>query len=188
MLTSKMKTLLDWLLEKRLQTDDPVYIDFPALNIPTIPNHDIKPVIKQLELEGYIKFKPYTDGGGYATLTAKGIDYDELELQSSHLITNQTNIFNAPVTNSAIGNTGTITVNNGLAIQDALSFIQSLDISQTDKDEAEKVISYIETLAENDAPIKKGALAKFGEILSKHSWLPELVGKLIFTYLTGGSL
>lgn len=56
------------------------------------------------------------------------------------------------------------------------------------KDEAKKVVTYIETLAENDAPLKKGVFSKFSNILSKYSWLLELVAKLVITYLTTGSL
>ena len=45
-----------------------------------------------------------------------------------------------------------------------------------------------ELLAENDAPLKKGVFSKFGDILSKYSWLVEIVAKLVVTYLTTGSL
>ena len=105
------------------------------------------------------------------------------ELESVSTATTQTNIFNAPVTGSAIGNAGVVTINNGISIDEALSFIRAQDISAEDKTEAEKMVTYIEALTENEAPLKKGFLAKFSDILTKHHWLPELAMKLLFKYL-----
>ena len=64
------------------------------------------------------------------------------------------------------------------------AIIAAQDISTEDKTEAEKMVTYIETLTENEAPLKKGFLAKFSDILAKHRWLPEVAMKLLFKYLT----
>ncbi len=115
-------------------------------------------------------------------VTHQGMHYKELESVST--TTAQTNIFNAPVTGSAIGNAGAVTINNGISIDEALSFIRAQDISAEDKTKAEKMVTYIETLTENEVPLKKGFLAKFSDILTKLHWLPELAMKLLFKYLT----
>ena len=116
-------------------------------------------------------------------VTHQGMHYKELESVST--ATAQTNIFNAPVTGSAIGNAGVVTINNGISIDEALSFHScARTFQQKDKTEAEKMVTYIETLTENEAPLKKGFLAKFSDILAKHRWLPEVAMKLLFKYLT----
>ena len=86
-------------------------------------------------------------------MLTQGMHYKELESVST--ATAQTNIFNAPVTGSAIGYAGVVTINNGISIDEALSFIRAQDISTEDKTEAEKMVTYIETLTENEAPLKR---------------------------------
>ena len=183
MLTSKTKQVLDVLISAYYQDeiDLTVYDSdeiFKGLN----PN-EVDSAINLLAEEGYIQLQRYSDGENRINVTVKGLDYEEIEEKLKPL--SQTNIFNAAITNSAIGNTGNITINNGVSFQEAISFVHSQDISQSDKTESIKVIEYIQALSEADSPIKKGALSKFGNILNKFHWLPELVMKLLFTYFTG---
>ena len=186
MLTDKMKLVLDWLIDKYKHVPGPLYINFPDICLAPVEHFEVEPILEYLHKEEYIRYKPYSDGGGYVSLTAKGLEYDAF--QTKEQLPTQTNIFNGPVSNSAVGNSGTITINNGVSIPEALTFIQSQNISQSEKEEAKKVVTYIETLAENDAPLKKGTFSKFNDILSKYSWLLELTAKLVVTYLTTGSL
>ena len=174
MLTNEAKTILDYLI-----STFPNY-ESPMMNFSVISENTglILPVIdsalKYLESLGYVKIKRYKNGGFVQNVTHQGMHYKELESVST--TTAQTNIFNAPVTGSAIGNAGAVTINNGISIDE--------DISAEDKTKAEKMVTYIETLTENEVPLKKGFLAKFSDILTKLHWLPELAMKLLFKYLT----
>lgn len=59
-----------------------------------------------------------------------------------------------------------------------------MNISVNDKKEALQVIDYVETLTENEAPLKKGFLSKFKDTLSKLDWLPDLIGKCLVAYFS----
>lgn len=145
---------------------------------------EAKSAIEYLAEQGYFKIKRYLEGSCIYSPSHNALHYKDFE-PSATLPTSQTNIFNAPVTNSAIGNTGNITITNGISFEDAISFIHAQDIPLEDKAEAEKMVTYIETLTENDTPLKKGFLSKFSDILAKHHWIPELAMRLLFQYLTG---
>lgn len=182
MITNDSKVILDYLTSV-FQNQNSEMINFATIADATqLPIFKVDAALRYLEDEGYVKIKFYKSGSFVHQITHKGINYKEFE--SALNPTAQTNIFNAPVTGSAISNTGCITVNNGISFEEALSFIHSQNISSKDTVEAEKLISYIEALTENDTPLKKGFLSKFSDILSKHHWLPELVMKLLFQYLT----
>lgn len=182
MLTNEAKTILDYLIStfpnyESSMMNFSVISENTGLILPVVDS-----TLKYLESLGYVKIKRYKNGGFVQNVTHQGMHYKELESVST--TTAQTNIFNAPVTGSAIGNAGVVTINNGISIDEALSFIRAQDISTEDKTEAEKMVTYIETLTENEAPLKKGFLAKFSDILAKHRWLPEVAMKLLFKYLT----
>lgn len=181
MLTTECKTILDYLIST---PQEMFMLHFQTVSGDTgLSLHDVESALKYLESLGYVRLKRYKNGGYVQEVTHQGIHYKEFE--SAKAVSTQTNIFNAPVTGSAIGNAGAITVNNGISIDEALSFIRAQDISTEDKAEAEKMVTYIEALTENEAPLKKGFLTKFSDILAKYHWLPELAMKLLFQYLTG---
>lgn len=139
--------------------------------------------IEYLAEHGYFKVKRYLEGSFIYSPSHKALHYKDFESNSVQS-TSQTNIFNAPVNNSAIGNTGNITINNGISFSELRSFIDSQNISDADKAEAIQVADYVETLTENEVPLKKGFLSKFGNTLSKLDWLPELLGKVLITYFS----
>lgn len=145
---------------------------------------EVNSAIDYLTDQEYFKIKRYKAGSFIYSPSHKALHYKDFE-SSVTLPTSQTNIFNGPVTSSAIGNTGNVTITNGISFEDAISFIHAQDIPFEDKAEAEKMVTYIETLTENEAPLKKGFLSKFSDILAKHPCIPELAMKLLFQYLTG---
>lgn len=182
MITNEAKTILDYLTSafpnyEASMMSFSVISENTGLSLPAIDS-----ALQYLESLGYVKIKRYKSGGFVQNITHQGMHYKEFEAVTSP--TTQTNIFNAPVTGSAISNTGSVTVNNGISVDEALSFIRSQDISPSDKAEAEKMVTCIETLTENEAPLKKGFLSKFSDLLAKHHWLPELAMKLLYQYLT----
>ena len=182
MLTNECKIILDYLISA-FSTYKASMINFSTISENTkLSLSTVDSALQYLESLGYVKLKRYKNGGFVQDITHQGVHYKEFEVAKTQ--TAQTNIFNAPVSGSAIVNTGNVTINNGISAEDAISFIRSQDISSEDKAEAEKMVTYIDTLTENDAPLKKGFLAKFNEILAKHHWLPEIAMKLLFQYLT----
>ena len=184
MLSKEAKQILNYLKPLLLAGEDTIDSS-SVIKATGLPEIEVKALLKHLHQEKYFKYSPNILGEG--TIYApqyKALHYEEFETPTTSAMT-QTNIFNGSISNSAIGNTGTVTVNNGISFEDAHNIIQSQNISTEDKLEIEKVITYIETLVENDSPLQKGFLSKFSDILSKHHWLPELVIKLIFQYLTG---
>ncbi|RGT72251.1 hypothetical protein DWX08_10540 [Ruminococcus sp. AF18-22] len=134
---------------------------------------------------GYFKIKRYLEGSFIYSPSHEALHYKEFE-KASNKISLQTNIFNAPVSGSAIGNTGTVTITNGLSYNEVLQAINSrTDISESDKTEAKKVVEYIENITSVDAPLPKSFLSRFSDTLSKHSWLPSLIGNLLIRYFLG---
>lgn len=186
MLTKESIMILDFLIHEF--SEDKSMIDYNSIVLNTsLPYIEIDSALQYLESDGYLSVKRYKNGGFVHKLTHKALHYKDFEAVKNNAST-QTNIFNAPVSNSAIGNTANVTINTGITFAEALAYIQSQDIPQDDKDEANRVIEYIETLTENEAPLKKGFLSKFSDVLAKNSWLPELALKLVFSYFMGQSL
>ena len=181
MLTTECKQILDYLIQVNPSNRKMIDSNTIAKDV-KLPVIEVETTLNYLDSQDYLKLKRYKNGGFVHALTHKAFHYKEFEHATP--VSTQTNIFNAPVTGSAIGNVGTITISNGISFQEARDFIQSQSISAEDKVKAEKVIDYIETLTENEAPLKKGALSKFSDILSKLQWLPELAMKLLLVYLT----
>lgn len=183
LLTNESKTILDYLISAFPNYESSM-MNFIVISENTgLSLSAVDSALQYLESLGYVRIKRYKGGGFVQDVTHQGMHYKELESVTAP--TAQTNIFNAPVTGSAIGNFGAVTINNEISVNEALSFIRSQDISAEDKAEAEKMVTYIEALIENEAPLKKGFLSKFSDILAKHHWLPELAMKLLFQYLTG---
>lgn len=186
MLTKDCKQILDFLI--------PLFRDQHAGSISfstiqqnsKIPFTELIAAIKFLSSENYIQIETYIDGDGVVKcLTHKGFHYDEFEPDASPAIAT-TNIFNAPVNNSAISNAGAITVNSGINIAELRQSVNSHALSEEDRIAISKLVDYLETISENDAPIKKGVLSKFSDLISKHSWLPSLIGQFLYRYTTGG--
>lgn len=183
MLTKEAKQILDYALSAFKSGNSEVYIRQIIDNV-GLPDFEIEPTINYLVDEGYFKIKRFKSGSFIYAPSHKAFHYQNFE-SASPLTTSQTNIFNAPVSNSAIANTGKITINNGASFSELRSFINSKNISDADKAAAIRIVYYVETLAENEAPLKKGFLSKFGDTLSKLDWLPELLGKVLIKYLSG---
>lgn len=182
MLTQEEKAILDFLIPQ-FKNGNPMVSLQQICKETKIPNYETDLALRHLSDEGYLSIKRYLSGCVVNKISHKGIHYSEYE--SAISTSSQTNIFNAPVSGAAIGNSGTTIINNGLTFQNAYELIKSQSVTSEDKVEAEKVIAYIEALAESEAPLKKGILSKFSDTLAKHSWLPDIVMKLLFQYITG---
>lgn len=180
MLTKESKLILNYLISAFSQNE--TMIDYLEIVENTgLPFHEVDTSLQFLSEENYLKLKRYKSGGFVHSLTHKGFHYQEFD---SAPPVSQTNIFNAPVSNSAVGNTGNVTINNGVSFSEIRSFIDTLNISSNDKKEAIQVIDYVETLTENEAPLKKGFLSKFNDTISKLDWLPDLIGKVLVSYFS----
>lgn len=185
MLTNKEKIVLDELIA--LHTADNSISCEATDNIAGISHNELGLIFRALSNKGLIKMKLYTDGSYRISLTYEGLSYKETEALSSSKTTIVNN-FNAPITNSAVANSGPVSISNGITVQEIKDFIQQQSLSQEEKLKLNEVVTYVETLIENDTPLKKNFLAKFSDILAKHSNIAEMIMKLLVHYLTGLSL
>lgn len=181
MLTTKEQLVLDELISCNFSDapDEPKISD----TIADIPKRELELIFQSLENKGLIKLKPYVDGGYHISLTYDGLSYKEVMATSSTPTT--INNFYAPINNSAVANSGNISINNGTDFQAIREYIQQQSISPEEKEKLNEVVTYVETLIENEVPLKKNILSKFGDILSKHSSIATLLIKVILIYLTG---
>lgn len=181
MLTAKEKIVLNQLIALHHQ-DAPLHIE-RSDNIDGIMNNELTLIFKSLRQKGYIELKTDITGNFRISLTHSGLSYREVESLSEK--TSIVNNFNAPITNSAIGTTGNVNININTSYDEARSIIASHDIEPSDKEAALKLIDYIEILTENNAPLNKGFLSKFSDIIAKHSWLLSLTGNALIKYFIG---
>lgn len=180
MLTAKEKLVLDELISL-YSTDETISAKY-ADSIAGISGHELSLIFQALSNKGLIQMKPYTDGGHRVSLTYEGLSYKENESLSSNATT-VINNFNAPITNSAVANSGSVSVNNGLTMQELKEFIQQQSLSAEEREKIIEAVAYVETLIENDVPLKKNFLTKFSDTLAKHSNIAEMLLKLILKYL-----
>lgn len=146
---------------------------------------EVNSAIEYLVEQGYFKIKRYMEGSFIYSPSHKALHYNDFDSITSPP-TSQTNIFNGPVTSSAIGNNGNITINTGMSYAEVKDIINSKsDTSDFDKEEALKVIEFIENITSINAPLPKSFLSRFSNTISKHSWLPTLIGNLLIRYFIG---
>ncbi|WP_418752233.1 hypothetical protein [Frisingicoccus sp.] len=181
MLTTNEKIVLNHLIALYHQ-DAPLHME-RCDNIDGITNNDLTLIFKSLHQKGYIELKTDITGDFRISLTHSGLSYQEIETLSKKA--SIVNNFNAPITNSAIGTTGNVNININTSYDEARSIIASRNMEPSDKEIALKLIDYIEILTENNAPLNKGFLAKFSDIISKHSWLLTLTGNALIKYFIG---
>ncbi|HBF6159195.1 TPA: hypothetical protein KOU84_003171 [Clostridioides difficile] len=112
-------------------------------------------------------------------ITNKGLNFEEFEPKNQSQNINQTfNIQN--MQNSAVGNTGSVTINNGIDFSDLREFIDTnKNLTQAEKYEAQNIVDLIESTSENNIPLKKGFLSRFGDILNKYPDLAMRIGQTI---------
>lgn len=183
MLTQKEISVLDY-LASHSHPGKSITLN-PSDTICGLSNEECNLIFDSLCDKGYITQRKYLHNGRSVSLTYSGFSYkehEEINMQSPSQVINN---FNAPVTNSAISNTGNVTMNITSSFDDMRSEINSHDLDSSDREIALKLIDCLETLIENDAPLKKGALSKFSDVISKHSWLFTLCGNALTKYFIG---
>lgn len=185
MLTAKEKLVLNELIS--IYSTDKTSPSAHDNTIAGISGQELNLIFQALSNKGLIKMKSYTDGSHRISLTYEGLSYKENESLSASTTT-VINNFNAPITNSAVANSGSVSVNNGLTIQEIKDFIRQQSLSTEERERINEAVTYVETLIENDVPLKKNFLSKFSDILAKHSNIAEMLMKLLIKYLTGLSL
>lgn len=82
-----------------------------------------------------------------------------------------------------IGNQQNATINNGYNLSEIKSLISSKPIE--DQELLNKLIERVEIITEDNQPVSKGTLAKFSDVLSKHSDIAIALGNSIINWLMG---
>ena len=143
--------------------------------------------LRYLEDEGCLKILRQMKRGWQIRLEYKGEHYEEFEQDKAQTQGNSTNInisnVNAPITGSAIGNVGTITINNGITYEEIREIIQKEVINPEDRDRLLEMISELEKLTQNEEPLRKGFFSKFSDIIKRYSKTFDAIGRTLIEYL-----
>lgn len=182
MLDSNSKEILSFLKPYAIESE---HISFTVEriheNLSSLSLNEIGKAIKFLSENNYLISKQYINSTYPIVLdvTSKGLNFEEFEPKNQSQNINQTfNIQN--MQNSAVGNTGSVTINNGIDFSDLREFIDTnKNLTQAEKYEAQNIVDLIESTSENNDSLKKGVLSKFSDILSKHSDLAVFIGQTI---------
>ena len=84
--------------------------------------------------------------------------------------------------NAIIGNQSNATINVGASISDLKNLINSKPTE--DHELLNKLVQRLEIIKEDNTPVSKGTLAKFSDLLAKHSDITNIVGNIITAWLT----
>lgn len=181
MLDSKSKQILSF-LKPYAEKNSRVCMDIKCIdeNIPTLSLNDIKTSLDYLENLDYLKLLK-SIGGNCAVLKVnhKGINFEEFD--KPNMTASQ--MFNIhSVNNSAFGNNGDVTINNGSNLEEIRALISSKPIE--DQEELNKLINTVEVITESGSTVSKGFLSKFSDVLAKHSDIAIAIGSNIIKWLT----
>lgn len=180
MLDSKSKQILSFLKPYASESDSlSITSDIINENISNLNIHEIKMTLDYLQDNGYLKLGKYVNGVYLVKeVDHKGINFEELEQQQV-----PSQIFHIhSATNSAIGNNGYTTINNGYSFDQIRSIISSKPTD--DQDELNKLVNTVEIMTENSETVSKGFLSKFSDVLAKHTDLVIPLSQAIMNWLT----
>lgn len=82
-----------------------------------------------------------------------------------------------------VGNYNNATINNGYNLNEIRSLISSKPSEE--QEELNKLIDRISVIIEDNQPVSKGTLAKFSDLLTKHSDIAIAIGSAITGWLAG---
>ena len=85
-----------------------------------------------------------------------------------------------------VGNQQYATINIGNNLDDIQKTINSdSSIDSLDKEEFNKLIERLKIITEDNQPVSKGTLAKFSDLLEKHSDIAINLGQVLMSWLSG---
>lgn len=126
---------------------------------------------------------------GNNDISLKLIDYIDLELTKlinntkETVVTNQFNITSA--TGSIIGTQENATISNSYNLDELEKIIDHKVSDINDKQQLQDLIKSLKAITENNIPVQKGTLARFGDILAKHAWITGAIAKSLIGWMTG---
>ncbi|MBU5256817.1 hypothetical protein [Tissierella praeacuta] len=82
-----------------------------------------------------------------------------------------------------VGNYNNATINNGYSLSEIRSLVSSKPADE--QEELNKLIDRIEIITEDNQPVSKGTLAKFSDLLAKHSDITIAIGNALMGWLVG---
>ena len=95
----------------------------------------------------------------------------------------QSTVFNiGTANNSMIGNQSHFTININTSLQEARSQINSSD--SENKEELHKIIDLLESVANNQTPMRPGTLSRFSALMERNSWITGSLASLVLNLLT----
>lgn len=133
---------------------------------------------------GYL-IEPYSLARTFVlTLTEKGEKFVENGFQEVASIPNTStkNIFNIEnASNSIIGTQSSANLNINTTLQEARERINSSN--SDDKEDLQQIIDLLEQIVNNQIPVERGLLAKFGTSIQKNSWITGPIASILLNWL-----
>ena len=128
----------------------------------------------------------YAEGSLHEIIPAHaGRVYFEMQEKSNTMNPSGSTVFNIQqATNSILGNQHHATIN-----QTTINFesIKELVASkgEADNPEIQELLALLQNYFEQNKPLEKGTLSKFGDVLVQHPWLSNPLGQWLIQVLTG---
>mgnify|MGYP000024613553 CR=1 FL=1 len=181
MLDTKSKQILSFLKPYALKNSD-VRIKETTIaeNIPELNLNEIMNALDYLNENGYLTLiKTVGPSWTVGHVTHKGINFEEFEQQ---ITPSQTFNINS-VNNSAFGNNGNITINNGYTFEEIRSLI-STTVPIEEQKKLNDLVDTVEIVTKNSSSISKGFLSNFSDLMQKHSPIVVALIPHIINWLT----
>lgn len=172
------KKLLEWMHHRHQETGERV------VNLRFGDNRNEKKqlvdAVDELKERGLVAIEAHTTGFIQFRLTPDGMDYFGAPQQSAQPAAQNINI--GSIAGSAIvGSQANATINFGASIADIAALVAALPLE--DKPAGNELVEDLKKLESGETPLRKSALAKFSDLLAKHSSLASavvaLIGKLV---------
>lgn len=149
------------------------------------PTNSVRSAIGYLFQKEYI-YGQYAEGYLQDISPAHtGRVYFEMQEKSHTMNQSEKTVFNIQqATNSILGNQQHATINQTTINFEAIKELVASK-GENDNPEIQELIAILQNHLEQNKPLEKGMLSKFGDVLQQHPWLSNPLGQLIIQGLTG---
>ena len=180
MLFDDEKKVLDFLINRSQNGKYKVGDQLP----PDYSSMPIESIFDDLVNQGYLNHIGGAIGTKFYKVTQKGLHYRDYEQATPSIPLSVVNV-NAPITNAAIANSGTVNFNVTMDWEHIDSLIDQKCTSLEDQETAHQIVNTIKLETENGKPLQKGFLHRMGDFLVKHSWLTSAIANALMRYFIG---
>ncbi|CDN37054.1 hypothetical protein [Bacillus thuringiensis] len=151
----------------------------------TEPLTSVKDALGNLFQKEYI-YGQYAEGSLHEIIPAHaGRVYFEMKEKSNTMNPSGSTVFNIQqATNSILGNQQHASINQTTINFESLKELVASK-GEADNPEIQELIALLQNHLEQNTPLEKGMLSRFGDVLAQHPWLSNPLGQWIIQALTG---